>query len=177
MVSKRCVVGIDPGIRGGLSLLIGAPNNIEFCIAKAAPTISVEIKKNKFRERIDELTIVPLLSQWNVSYGIDGIFIERQHAIAGQGLVSTGVTMEGYGLYKGICAGLGLRYFILDAKEWQSDYDFSNNDNTKDGSIAWAKRLFPNVDLHRNSRCKKESDGMSDSLLIAYYGLSNWTGN
>jgi hypothetical protein len=174
MVKKICVVGIDPGIRGGLSLLIGTKNKIEYCVAKAAPTISVEIKKNKFRDRVDELSIVPLLSGWNVSYKIDGVFIERQHVISKQGLVSSGVTMEGYGLYKGICAGLGLKYFILEAKEWQADYDFSSNDDTKDGSISWAKRLFPNVDLFRNSRCRTESDGMSDSLLIAHFGLSHW---
>jgi hypothetical protein len=35
--------------------------------------------------------------------------------------------------------------------------------------VEVAKRLFPGVNLLPSDRCRKESDGMSDALLICEY--------
>ena len=39
----------------------------------------------------------------------------------------------------------------------------------KPTSINAARRLFPNIDLRKNERCKKIDDNKVDSLLMAEY--------
>jgi hypothetical protein len=42
--------------------------------------------------------------------------------------------------------------------------------NTKAMSLVAAKRLFPNVDLRKNTSCTVAHDGIVDALLIAEFG-------
>ncbi len=75
----------------------------------------------------------------------------------------------GYGLWIGICAGLGLRYELVTPQRWQKEM-LAGMQGGKDASCIRAQELFPEADLKKGPRSKKLHDGRSDALLIAEYG-------
>lgn len=95
--------------------------------------------------------------------------LERQQAFHGQGVVSTGSIMRGFGLWEGILAGLGLDYIVIHPQKWQKEIIPGKAGETKQRSIAMAKKLFPETSLRVSSRAKNDHHGLSDSLLIAVY--------
>ena len=170
-----CAVGVDPGIRGGVSLIVGTSSDVVIAQALPMPLTRVMVRKGASKDRVSDDGLCKLLKDWDGSFHIDSIFIEKQIVISGQGLTSNGVTMEGFGLIRGLCTGLGLPYQVVAAKTWQSFYEKDDSENELDIkklSIIWAKKLFPEASLLRTKRSKTDSDGLSDALLIGYYGLS-----
>ncbi len=63
-----------------------------------------------------------------------------------------------------------IRRNVVPVKKWQAFFNLKRiNKDVKAASIILAKRLFPSVSLLPTERCAKDSDGMSDALLLAEY--------
>ena len=112
---------------------------------------------------------------------------EDVKAIFGAG---AGQTFE-FGFQKGYIVGylvaLGIPYEAVLPRVWQKEIwtnadmvykttnrklkngSFAKQVDTKPTSINAAKRLFPNEDFHRTSRCKKVDDNKCDALLMSEY--------
>lgn len=168
------IVGVDPGIKGGISLLVGSTDSLVVALTVPTPTKATLVKKHVYRQRVDEVAVVKLLSEWDATYQVDVVLLEKQIAISGQGLLSTSVTMEGYGIYKGLCAGVGIPYEVVAAQQWQSFYGAllgCPHETPKANSVAWCTQLLPQVPLTRTPRSKTKDHGLSDALLIGYYGM------
>lgn len=59
---------------------------------------------------------------------------------------------------------------VVSVKKWQAFFGLKLiNKDVKAASIILAKRLFPGVSLLPTDKCKRDSDGMSDALLLAEY--------
>jgi crossover junction endodeoxyribonuclease RuvC len=69
-----------------------------------------------------------------------------------------------YGFILGVLAALNIPYQVVPPREWKKEFGL-NSDKAK--SIEVCHRLFPNVDLKRTERCKTDSDGKAESVLIA----------
>lgn len=114
--------------------------------------------------------------------------MEEVHAIFGSAAKSTFSFGEINGLLKGLLIANKIPYHLVQPKKWQSEiWDFKDmvvtykdvlvkdkvvrkkEVNTKQTSFNAVKRIFPNVDLRKNERCKKSDDNKVDSLLIAEY--------
>lgn len=120
--------------------------------------------------------------------------MEDVHAVFGAAAGST----FNFGFIKGVLKGLliahEIPYHLVSPKDWQKEIwihqdeimttkqrtytDKDTGDKTvkqykavdpKPTSINAARRLFPNIDLRKNERCKKIDDNKVDSLLIAEY--------
>ena len=165
------ILSIDPGAKGFLSVLhIG--NEITPIECVPIPTWKVKVNK-KDRVKVNEEKLSKLIHLLIDKYNITEIVIEEQRVQAGQGLTSTGSTMQHFGWLKGYCYGKQVNKTIVSPKEWQTIYpDYIGKDKDfepKDKSKLYCSILFPDLDLRRTTRCKDFSDGKTDSLLIGVW--------
>ena len=120
--------------------------------------------------------------------------MEDVHAIFGASAGSTFNFGEIKGILKGLLVAHEIPYHLVAPKDWQKEiwnhqdeiYVTKSRKQTdkvtgevtqksyktvdpKPTSYNAARRIFPNVDLRKNERCKKYDDNKCDSLLIAEY--------
>ena len=93
--------------------------------------------------------------------------VEKVGAMPGQGVTSMFSFGQSYGFILGVLTALGIGYQLVPPRKWKAEFGLLNTQ--KQASVDVAKRLFPGVSLLPSDRCRKESDGMSDSLLLAEY--------
>ncbi len=120
--------------------------------------------------------------------------MEDVHAIFGASAGSTFAFGEIKGILKGLLVAHEIPYHLVAPKDWQKEIwvhqdeiivtkvrNFTDKEtgvkipksykavDPKPTSINAARRLFPNIDLRKNERCKKVDDNKVDSLLICEY--------
>ena len=93
--------------------------------------------------------------------------LEKVGAMPKQGVSSTFKFGEEYGKIQGVLMALEIPYQTVTPQAWKREYNLIGTDKSK--SIETAQRLFPNVNLFPTPRCRKASDGMAESLLMAEY--------
>lgn len=92
--------------------------------------------------------------------------LERAGARPGQGVTSMFSFGENYGFIRGLLEANGIPYEIVHPQKWKKHFSVTSDKNT---SVKVAKRLFPDVDLRKNYRCRKDHDGSAEALLLAEY--------
>lgn len=92
--------------------------------------------------------------------------VEKVGAMPGQGVTSMFSFGQSFGFILGVLTALGIGYQLVPPRVWKKEYSLTND---KGKSIEVCKRLFPGVDLKRTGRCKTDSDGMAEALLLAEY--------
>lgn len=142
----RVYAGIDPGKKGAMSLLF-----------EDGTTQSVPFDRDAYRVRLT----------WLTENGYD-IFcvLERVSAMPGQGTVSMFSFGENYGWIQGVLETLRIPYELVTPQKWKKAFSVTSDKNT---SISVAKRLFPNAQLLRTPRSRKDDDNTAESLLLAEY--------
>lgn len=147
-------IGVDPGKRGGYAL-----------IYDGEPDVHVW----------DDDGFVAWLTGVKVAAKANGdhVFaaVEKVGAMPGQGVTSMFSFGQSYGFIQGVLTAFGIPYQLVPPRKWKATFGLLNT--TKQDSVIVAKRLFPGVSLLPSDRCRKESDGMSDALLIAEYARRN----
>jgi len=176
MKHKFLTIGIDNGIYGAVVALDNSFKILDFF-----DTPIIKIKKNS--SKMDYLPtemcriIRTVVNKYDKEFNLN-IWIEAAHAMPQQGVSSTFKTGRGFGLWEGICIGLGLSYNIVHAKTWTK---FVLKDcpagDPKFRSIMQCQRLFPRLPLTKPKGKIASLDGRADAALIAYYGMLQLTGN
>jgi hypothetical protein len=159
-------IGIDPGSKGYMTVMHG--KDIFTFALKDESALETFVRLKALKATADE----------------DGIsaVMEEVHAIFGASAKSTFNFGEVFGLLKGLLIAADIPYTLVPPKTWQSEI-WINDDkvyrykrdgkkmvDTKNTSINAARRLFPDIDLRRNERCRNIDDNLADSLLICEYG-------
>lgn len=169
--------GIDIGKNGYLTIWRESSNEFEFI---PIPLIGKEIDYLALSKVFDSILIL------NQQHDIH-VVMENLHAIYGS---SAGGTFN-FGFVAGATEMLlickGIPYTKVQPKLWQksmwqgislqqksSSTGKTMVTDTKSMSTIAAQRLFPNIDLRDNARCKKPHDGKVDSLLICEYCKRNF---
>ena len=93
--------------------------------------------------------------------------VEKVGAMPHQGVTSMFNFGKSAGFIEGVLAAFGIPYQLIPPATWKKEFSLIGKD--KKASIEVCKRLFPDVDLKRTDRCKTESDGMAESLLLSEY--------
>lgn len=93
--------------------------------------------------------------------------VEKVGAMPGQGTVSMFSFGQSFGFILGVLTAFGIPYQLVPPRKWKAEYGLLNTQ--KQASVDVAKRLFPEVSFLPTERCRKESDGMSDAVLMAEY--------
>lgn len=149
-------VGIDPGLTGAVAFL---PSQ------QVYDTPTAEVKAGKKKRNVylpQEMTRILRVRPG----GDDEIVchLERQQAMPKQGVSSTFKIGQGFGLWEGILAALGIRYEIVGPQVWQKE--MLGSVRGKDAARVRAQRLFPEL---TEQLAPKTKHGRSDALLIAEF--------
>jgi crossover junction endodeoxyribonuclease RuvC len=154
-VNNMICIGVDIGLHGGLAAL--TPDGLDL---QVMPVVAVGQK-----HQYDEQALVG----WLTSYAVQRahIFIEAVHAMPGQGVTSMFTFGAGFGLLRGVCAGLGLSYELVRPQEWQRSMLAGQPQGSE---YLVASRLWPNADWRASERARTPHDGLVDAALIAEFG-------
>lgn len=174
---EKTFIGIDPGQEGFITAIF--PNGkFEFYSIDENDDLDLHRALKSIKERSWQVTAV----------------MEDVHAIFGSSAGSTFAFGEIKGILKGLLIAEEITYTLVAPKDWQKEI-WINQDkieitksrkhtdketgeveykqykavDPKPTSINAARRLFPNIDLRKNERCKKTDDNKVDSLLMAEY--------
>lgn len=173
------IMGIDPGLQGAISLFdITGIQKDPIIIPMPTEKQKRKLVGKKTEKEETKIQIYPLYVVFR-NLKIKKVFIEDVHSIYG---VSAGSNFSfGFGLGQiyGMIECLDIPYTKVQPKEWQKflwkEKDIVLFDkkkvDTKQSTINAIKRIFPNCSLQKTKRCKKEHDGIADSLGILYFGI------
>ena len=139
-------IGIDPGARGGIAIIQG--NNVQ-----------VFPYSNQALRYICQL-----------SSDMSSVVVENVHAMPGQGVTSMFTFGRNFGYILGVLEAFQMQYTLIDPRTWKNYFGISAD---KQSSIDKCKELYPGINLLPTKRCRKESDGMAEAVLIARWGKAH----
>lgn len=145
-----CTLGIDPGQKGGLVFLDDTGQ-----ILALAPMQTLE----------NVADLIELMQPKRV-------YIEKSHAMPGQGVVSMFNYGDHFGQLKGVCVGLNIPYVLVPPRTWQKTMFEGTNptEQPKARALSAARRLFPGHSFIATERSSKPHSGLVDASLIALWG-------
>lgn len=143
-------IGIDPGKSGGVSV-----------IWDNGTVTSVPWEDEKFTEIMSDVKTYSADEKLPVS-----CCVEKVGAMPGQGVTSMFSFGKSLGFIEGVLQAYRIPYQLIPPQTWKKEFGL-NSDKQK--SIEVCKKLFPSVDLKRTDKCRTDSDGKAESLLMAEY--------
>ena len=149
------ILGIDPGITGGLALLCG-----EGLLAVAMPVLTLNGKGE-----INLAELRSILGQWAPTHA----WIEKQQAMPRQGATSSFRTGQNYGDIRGFLTASLISWREVRPAVWKKTMGVPAD---KAAAIAIATRTFP---AHSDLWSLKKHDGIAEAALIAAYGQRQCT--
>ena len=164
MSAGPVVVGIDPGISGAVVVLDLDRNVVATWITKDDFTIAVGKSKREYAEGAMQKAIDDL----HGTRGIALVVLEKQQAMPGQGVSSTFKTGMGYGIWRGVLAGIPVK--IVHPRTWQKEICRDLPGDTKKRAILAMFHQLPDLDLTPGRR-RVPFDGIADAGAMALYGL------
>lgn len=154
-------LGIDPGLTGALCLLdiplSGRP--VATLTIEDMPTAEQMIGKVN-KSIIMEAMVVALVKRLCP----DHVYLEQVHSMPKQGVVSTFTFGMGYGVVRGVLAGLGLPVTHVPPQVWGKLVGLPRGEG---GSRLRAAQLFP---AYADQFARKMDHGRADAALIALAG-------
>jgi hypothetical protein len=161
-----CVVGIDPGINGALSVI--APSGKVFIFDVPTTTPVGKFDKRDYDIPAMAVIIKGIVDKW----GSEGtsVWIEAVHAIAGDGVVGSFSFGRGVGIWLGLLYANSLTLCQAGVSHWKRHfglYGIANESERKTASRTKAKELFPEM---AGSFALQKHHDRAEALLIAQYG-------
>jgi|TARA_B100000780_G_scaffold251952_1_gene198822 crossover junction endodeoxyribonuclease RuvC len=151
------IIGIDPGLSGGIAILEDNKIKILFDMP-----VMPDGKKNK--RQLNSALLVKLIKD-NIEILENTIMVvEQVNAMPGQGVTSMFNFGQTFGAIKGICAALGLPIFLVRPAKWKKHFELINS--SKDASRTKAIEMYPSISEQLS---KKKDVNKSDAILIARY--------
>lgn len=144
-------IGIDPGKKGGFAAIVDGKAETHFW---------------------DDLEFISWCKKMLETQDNIVTCLEAVHAFPGdnangaRGSASTFNFGKSAGFIEGVLTTLGIPYQRIDPRRWKGEFGL-NSDKQK--SIDVCKHLFPDVSLLKSDRCRVDSDGMAEALLMAEY--------
>ncbi len=154
------IVGVDPGIRGGISGL-DTEKNLLWSIE--TPTIIPDPKTKKHEYDINRIAALLKTCQ------PDLICLEIVHSMPSQGVSSMFTFGKGFGILLGIIGTLGIPLKMVTPRAWKKSLAITADKQT---SRDKATEIF--------GTCKdfwklKKHDGLAESALLAYFAAGKPT--
>ena len=151
------IIGIDPGLSGGIAIL--EDNKVRGMFDM--PVMS-DGKKNK--RQLNSALLSQIIKE-NIKDSDDPVVVvEQVNAMTGQGVTSMFNFGQTFGAIKGICAALNLPIFLVRPAKWKKHFELINS--SKDASRTKAIEMYP---LIAEKLSKKKDVNKSDAILIARY--------
>ena len=155
-MSGLAVLGIDPGLNGGIAIL----HPKDGMILETMPTIGNQmnpaILSDMIQEYLGEIRLAVL---------------EQVHSMPKQGVASSFKFGRTVGVIEGILAAHRVRYFEVRPQEWMKEMHQgtpASMDPKERGRLAFT-RIFPGVNAMATPKSRVMHDGLVDAALIAEY--------
>lgn len=146
------VLGVDPGISGGLALL---DVDLGLLVVRDMPVVTVG--KSRL---LSEGELTRIIGNWEPTIA----WVERVHSMPKQGVASTFSFGMNYGLVRGVLAGLRVRTLLVTPQEWKRLFRLGAD---KRESRVKAALLFPS---NAGDFAKVKDDGRAEAALLALFG-------
>jgi crossover junction endodeoxyribonuclease RuvC len=164
------VLGVDPGVRGGLAIVsvgnISVGNGGDGAFpAIIVDAIDIPVAGAGAKERVDVLAI----RDWIVKHGPDLALIERAQALPRQGSSSGFKYGRAVGAIEAAIALCGVPLTIVEPAAWKKFYGLRGKD--KELSRQRALQLFPAA--HALLAHKKDH-GRAEAMLVALFGARSF---
>jgi hypothetical protein len=163
------ILGIDPGLNGGLALVAGPLNRQRLINAIDVPTVGEETKK-----RVDVHAVLAFIQ----ATPPDEAYIERAGLMPDQNVAAGGIYMRAAGYLECCVVGLDIPIHIIESGSWKRVhglYGIKGRDGlkmqtsqVKEASRQKALQLFPAAAAFM---ARKKDHGRAEAALIAAYGL------
>lgn len=140
-------IGIDPGEKGSLAVINNA-----------------QCTKDIYIYPFDELVYTIVLRELSTKNCM--CCLERVNAMPKQGVTSMFNFGKNFGFIQGLLTAYSIPYELVTPQKWKKEFQITGDKNS---SIAVCKRLFPDVDLRRTERCRKDDDNSAEALLLAEF--------
>jgi crossover junction endodeoxyribonuclease RuvC len=151
------VVGIDPGIRGALAVIVMTMDRpFQVVDAIDIPTIGTKAK-----ERIN----VHAIREWVLQHNPARCFLERGQAMPRQGASSGYKFGRAVGAIEATIALCNVPLEIIEPSMWKRALRLKGKD--KEGSRQKALELFPHA---QHLLARKKDHQRAEAMLIALYG-------
>lgn len=162
-MSKEAIVGIDPGLEGGLA-------------ARAKSWVVVDTMPVTADGTLDVNELVAWL-RWHADQ-VEVFLVEKPVVFRFQRPQDCAKQWRMFGQILGVLAALGLPHEIVEARKWSAEFEHGVEEVEKHKRYAAIKkarraiatRLFPKVDLRDGPRSKVPHEGKVDALLLAEFG-------
>ena len=151
------IIGIDPGLSGGIAIL----DDLKIFDVYDMPVMS-EGKKNK--NQLNSAQLVNIIKKNIIPSGDTFLIVEQVSAMPGQGVTSMFNFGQTFGSIKGICAALNLPIFFVRPAKWKKHFDLINS--SKDASRTKVIEMYPSISPRLS---KKKDVNKADAILIARY--------
>lgn len=152
-------IGVDPGKKGGYAVIeqgISGQQTVE-----VYPWDDSEfVHKMRMLAEDDDIRNAGIIAA-----------VEKVGAMHGQGVTSTFSFGRSLGFIEGVLSGCWISYQLVPPNVWKKSFSLIGKD--KQASIETCKRLFPGISLLPSDKCRKDSDGMAESTLLAEYARRN----
>lgn len=156
------ILGIDPGLSGGLAVIDGTPPTI-------LEVIDVPTTGEKAKRRVNVIAVMKFIRRHP---GITAAFIERSQAMPGQGVSSGFIYGRAVGALETCVEGMLIPLTVIESTAWKKAHGLIKTG--KEDSRQRAIRLFP-TSAGRLELMKHHN--RAESALIAWYGLMLERGN
>lgn len=138
------ILGIDPGVTGGLAFLFPDDSLLISDIPAVDGAVDVAAVARHIRQHQPRVAV-----------------IERASARPGQGVSSTFKYGAAYGALQAVCAALGVPVDLVAATTWKRHFGLSKD---KEKSRALAIRTWPQISVWF---ARKKDHGRAEAALIA----------
>ncbi len=151
------VIGIDPGLSGGIAIL-----EDKKVLGLYDMPVMAEGKKNK--RQLNSAELVNIIKN-NIKVNEEiAVIVEQVNAMPGQGVTSMFNFGQTFGAIKGVCAALNLPIFFVRPSKWKKHYELINS--SKDSSRTKVIEMYPSLSSQLS---KKKDVNKSDAILIARF--------
>lgn len=154
-MSGACVLGIDPGMKGGIALLSKEGILIE----------PIPIDENGMDLRELARLIADYADDTRIAY------LEELNAFPGMNINGMKVLWRSIGVIHGMLVANGILTVIIRPQVWMKKMHTGiQGEDSKQKSQKAAKKYFPEVNFLASVRSKVPHEGMVEAALIAKYG-------
>lgn len=158
-----CVLGIDPGLFGGVALYDVAADR--FIEARPMPVETIQDGRYKYTNLIDE-EFACMIADLVEAHDVKLVLIEKVHSSPQQGVASAFKFGDGFGAIRMACKIYAPRVEFVTPQRWKAKMMVSFN---KKDSLAKARELFG-----REWFPKEKHEGLAEAALISLYAARHY---
>ncbi len=164
-MAKNIIIGIDPGKKGGIAILTNNILTNNKWTMYPMPIIGKDIDEKELSRIFYEVYEKGCDHHWDKTFA----YLEKVHAMPGQGVTSMFTFGMGYGILRGILSANWIPYQLVTPQAWKKVI-LAGLSKDKMESCNYVTRKFPEINLMPGKK-RTPHNGIADAVCIAEYGL------